>query len=178
MGKRQKLKRMLTRFADFIIGFVIACLVITLGRLAFARGIDDEVNAHIKEEFIRMDIAQKRAAMNLPDPHKISALQNEEWSQGKTEDAQLGHSDDISPSEQSQYMERPRAGFRKVADPLDSIEEKIVEKQAYALYREHYRSALKAELLSRAHSIGIQPTSDMANEVTARAVDSTETPQN
>jgi hypothetical protein len=186
MSKRQKLKRMLTRFSDFIIGFILACLVITLGRLALARSIDDEVNDHIKEEFIKIDVAQKRAAMALPDPDHINTLKNEDWSQKRSDSGEeLSHSADISPREQSQYLERPRAGFKQALDPLDSIEEKIVENQAYALYREHYRGAMKEVLIQRAHALGIEPTNQMANDATARMIDgealpypSTSTPQN
>jgi hypothetical protein len=175
MVKKLKINRVFTRFSDFIMGFIIACLVITLGRMVLAGSIDDDVNTHIKEEFIKMDIAQKRALMTFPDPSRINALKNEDWSQKRpitsAADGQFSHSDDISPSEQSQYLERPRAGYKRMSDPLDSIEDKIIESQAVKLYREHYRSAVKQEFITRAHAVGIEPTNEMTNDITARVVD-------
>jgi hypothetical protein len=178
LKQHRKLKSIFTRFSDFILGFLAALLVITLGRHAMAQGVsqgvDSGVNTSIKEEYIRIDLEQRRAALQIANPRPIekinmegTPLANQPVVEG---DSLINHEDDISAVEQTVEFNRPRVGVRKTMDPFNDIEQKIADEQAYQLYREHYRGAVKDELIRRAHERGFNPSEDLAAEVTSKAI--------
>jgi hypothetical protein len=152
------------KFSDFILGFILGLLALAVGRHAMADSIDTYVNANIKEEYIRMELQKQATRLDLSRSTSPISNRNPEGlpSQpvGKTNDL-IDHQDDISPLEQSEYagsLDRPQVGLSQKLDPNDAIENKIVEDQAYDLYREHYRGAAQKEFNRRARAAGIDPT--------------------
>ncbi len=177
MKRHRFIKGYLTRFSDFILGFLAALLIITLGRHAMAESFpyrDDGVNTTIKEEYIKIDLEQRRAAFQLPNPRSIEKIISEREAlinrPVQENDSLIHHSDDISPVEQSLEFNRPRAAIEKKFDPLNDIEQEIADEQAYELYLERYRGALKQELIRRAKDHGINPTDSLAEEATSKAI--------
>ncbi len=156
LKRRKNVQIYITRFSDFILGFLVALLVITLGRHAMAGSLplDRRVNVTIKEEYIKLDLQQRRMEVVLPNPLPLEKLTEREALTNRPfpeNNSLVQHADDISPIEQGLEFNRPRAGITKKFDPLNDIEQKIAEDQAYQLYRERYRGALE-DLTSRAAS--------------------------
>ncbi len=162
----------MTKFSDLILGFLLGVLALSLGRHALADQAQDRaVNVNIKEEYIRIDAAHRQQL----EFNQISARRTEVGALPRQpvefNNPIIDHEDSISSAEQNnEIMEDPRRGFVHTEDPNDSVERKIAEDQAYSLYREHYRGAMKRELIRRAQAVGYQPTDKEANDVTARAM--------
>jgi hypothetical protein len=135
---------------------------------------DDGVNTTIKEEYIKIDLEQRRAAVQMANPKSIERILSDREAlinqPVQENDSLIHHSDDISSVEQSLEFNRPRAGVEKKFDPLDDVEQKIADDQAYQLYRERYRGALKQELIRRAESHGINTSDSLADEATSKAI--------
>ncbi len=143
--------------------------MITLGRHAMADGVQDEVSNHLKEEYIKMDVQKRTTEVAIPQPIPLGGIEAEDWTvrtdMAGGNDSQISHSDNISPAEQEPGYARPRAGISKKYDPLDSIEEKIADDQAYQLYNEHYRRAVKQEFIDRAKKAGYDPSDTLAEHL-------------
>src|SRR5437870_1078325 len=145
MKKRRSIKRVPTALSDFLMGMLLGILAFCIGNHASASDIDRLVNSKIKEEFIRMDVDQLRANVeyNRPDTSNSQPEAIHGSQPLNSKDTMLDNIDPIGLGENSAAVDHPQGSISKKLDPFDPIEQKIAEKQAYDLFREHYRGAVQ-----------------------------------
>jgi hypothetical protein len=123
------------------------------------------VNTHIKEENVKIEAQERRAeieykneqetlypaARRLPPLHERDNL-----------------FDDLTPENSGENLaaiEMPRGVVRKAVDPLQAIEQKIIDKQMYDLYRDRYRRAVHNEFVRKLKRDGLKTHRNIAEEI-------------
>jgi hypothetical protein len=134
---------------------ILGLLAFGIGRVAPAAEQDVLVNSQIKEEFIRMDVQQRRANLEFRRPAQEPLTDAANAPQPLNEnDPLLREITPLGPGEQAGAIERPQGGVSVKSEMGDSLQRDLVEKQAYELYRSHYRAAVQSEFLRRLQQAG------------------------
>jgi len=151
---------------DIFIGIVLGVLAFSLSRHARASEVDTYVNGKIKEEFIRMDADRLRASFEYAREKEILEAYPQDTIplnyRNRFFDNITNQTDGDGPTAD---LTRPPDYENKKLDPLDPIERMISEKQAYDLYREHYRGAVQKEFVRRLKRDGYTTSRNIAEEI-------------
>jgi hypothetical protein len=162
------LRKFVTQLSDILLGVLIWALAISLGKHALADNLDTLVNTKIKEEFIRVDVDKMRAHLEYNRPpgdtsSNLSAVTSEVPL--NYQDQIFNPVDTIALGEQSGRLDVPQVGIARKIDPAEEIEQKVMEEQAYQLYREHYRGAVQREFIKKLDDAGYKTTRNLAEEI-------------
>lgn len=155
-------------FRHLIVGAVLGLLALSLGRTAHAADMEDFVNAKIKEEFIKVEGEELRATVEFPTPEKhIQSVS--QWPRPMDQiDPSLQNVKPTTLGEQSGTDEMPRPGIERKDDPTDPLEQKVVEKQAYEMYRDNYRHKVQEAFIQQARKAGWIINRNIAAEIKAQ----------
>lgn len=128
--------------------------------------MDGYIDREIKEVQVKTQAEEETANWKFQPTHD-GHLQKEMQPPQPFEagDSRLKDLDPVQIGEQPGNVEPPQAGVEKKVDPAQAVEEDIIRRQQYNLYRDRYRRAVQREFLRRAHDDGVEPNRNLAEEL-------------
>jgi hypothetical protein len=130
---------------------------------------DPVVNQQIHETYMRVDIERRRAELEYKSRPEILRPLQARPEPMKDDDPLLENIPAPGLGEQEGAQETPQIGISHYAtDVSEAIQRKLVEEQAYELFRDHYRRAVNEEFHRRVRAAGLNTTRNIAEEIKAR----------